>query len=279
MQYLKVDAIDKKHSSYFMHLVLDAMKYRQENNIHRPDMINLLMEARGMIPSAHVSKSQNHQWTDMEMVAQCFLFYLAGFETTAGLMSLASHELMENPDVQNRLYEEIQQTDEELEGQQLTYEALQKMTYMEMVVSEVLRKWPIPLSTDRMCNKDFEYVSTSTGERVVIKKGDVIRIPICGIHLDPKYYENPNVIDPERFNEENKSKIQYGTYLPFGMGPRSCIGNRFALLEAKAFLYYLLRDYRLEPSPKSCIPLVLDPKSVNLMAKNGFWIKFIPRKS
>uniref|UniRef100_A0A1I8PA26 Cytochrome P450 n=1 Tax=Stomoxys calcitrans TaxID=35570 RepID=A0A1I8PA26_STOCA len=174
--------------------------------------------------------------------------------------------------------EEIQETEENLQGKSLTYEALQKMTYMDMVVSEILRKWPVSLITDRQCNKDYEYVSPSTGERVVIKEGDVVRIPMCAIQRDAKYFENPEVLDPERFSEQNKSNIELGTYLPFGLGPRSCIGNRFALLEIKAFFYYLLRDFRLEPSPKSCVPLELDTANVKLQPKNGFWIQFKPRK-
>ncbi|XP_075144766.1 uncharacterized protein LOC142219885 [Haematobia irritans] len=278
VEYFKIEVFDKAYTDYFMKLVLDAMKYRKENNIHRPDMINLLMEAKGMIPS-DTPKAHFHEWSDVEMVAQCFLFFLAGFEPSSTVMSFAAYELMENPDVQNRLFKEINETEEILEGKPISYEVLQKMRYMDMVVSEVLRKWPVTLVTDRQCNKDYEYVSELTGERITIKAGDVIRIPMISIQRDPKYYENPEVFDPERFNEENKTKIHFGTYLPFGLGPRSCIGNRFALLEIKAFLYYLLRDFRLEASSKSCIPLVLDIKNVKLQPKNGFWIQFKPRNA
>ncbi|XP_061397873.1 probable cytochrome P450 9f2 [Musca vetustissima] len=253
------------------------MKYRQEHNIQRPDMINLLMEARGMIPT-EVQKTHFRQWTDMEVVAQCLAFLFAGFEPSSGVMSFSAHELMENPQVQEKLYEEIHGVDEELHGNPVTYELLQKMPYMEMVVSEVLRKWPVAGVTDRICNKDFEYVSKDTGERVVVKKGEKVRISMCGFQRDPNYFENPNVFDPERFSAENKMKIDHGTYLPFGVGPRNCIGTRFALLEVKVFLYYLLRDYQLEPCAKSCIPLVLDPTKMQLLPKGGFWLKLKPRK-
>ncbi|XP_073817821.1 probable cytochrome P450 9f2 [Musca autumnalis] len=274
---LKIDIFDKSFTEYFMHLVLDTMKYRQEHNIQRPDMINLLMEARGMIPT-EIQKTHYRQWTDVEVVAQCLIFLFAGFEPSSGVMSFAAHELMENPHVQQKLYEEIQEIDRDLHGKPVSYELLQKMQYLDMVVSEVLRKWPVPLITDRTCTKDFEYVSPEDGERIVIKKGDKLRISMCGIQRDPSNYENPDEFNPERFNMENKLKIETGIYLPFGLGPRNCIGNRFALLEVKAFLYYLLRDYRLDVSTRTCLPLRLDPANLQLLPKGGFWLKCVPRK-
>jgi len=66
-----------------------------------------------------------------------------------------AHELAVNPEVQDRLYEEVKEVKEELNGKQLTYEILQKMKYMDMVVSESLRKWPPNISSDRQCNKEF----------------------------------------------------------------------------------------------------------------------------
>lgn len=228
LQFLKLEIFDKAYTDYFMHLVLDAMEYRLEHDIHRPDMINLLMEARGMIPT-ETQKTHFRQWTDTELVAQCFLFFFAGFEPTSGVMSFAAHELVEYPEVQEKLFEEIQKTDEQLHGAPLTYETIHKMTYMDMVVSEVLRKWPVSLATDRACNKDYDYECPKTGERVAIKKGDLIRISMCALQRDPKYFENPEVLNPERFSAENKSKIEIGTYFPFGLGPRNCIGKNLMI--------------------------------------------------
>ncbi|XP_013101426.2 probable cytochrome P450 9f2 [Stomoxys calcitrans] len=275
-EFFKIEFFERSYTDYFMRLVLDAMKYRQEHNIHRPDMINLLMEARGMIPS-EAPKTHFRQWSDIEVVAQCFIFFAAGFDTSSSVMNFAAHELMENPHIQQRLYEEISKEDEELEGKSISYEALQRMPYLDMVVSEVLRKWPVALAVDRVCNKDYEYESQATGERIEIKKGDMIRVAMAGIQRDAKYYENPEEFNPERFSAENKSQIDAGIYMPFGLGPRNCIGNRFALLEIKAYLYYLLRDYRLDASPKTCTPLELDKTTIQLRPKNGFWLQLKPR--
>ncbi|KAI8046838.1 hypothetical protein M5D96_003052 [Drosophila gunungcola] len=224
---LKVEIFDKKSTQYFVRLVLDAMKYRQEHNIIRPDMINMLMEARGLIQTEKTKTTVVREWSDRDIVAQCF--------TSAVLMCFTAHELMENEDVQQKLYEEVQQVDADLEGKELTYEAIMGMKYLDQVVSEVLRKWPAAIAVDRECNK----------------------------------------ISPT--SDENKDTIQPFTYYPFGLGQRNCIGSRFALLEAKAVIYYLLKDYRFAPAAKSCIPLELASSGFQLAPKTGFWVKLIKR--
>lgn len=208
-----------------MRLVLDAMKYRQEHNIIRPDMINMLMESRGIFKGQEHAKVSNREWSDVDIVGQCFLFFFAGFETSAALTCLTSHELMENPTVQEKLLQEIREVEDQLEGKPLTYEALMGMRYMDMVVQECLRKWPGAIAIDRVCNKDITY-DLGDGKQLVLKKGDIISIPVVGIHRDPKYFENPLKFDPERFSDENKDKIEPCAYLPFGVGPRNCIGKQ-----------------------------------------------------
>ncbi|KAH8391653.1 hypothetical protein KR200_008186 [Drosophila serrata] len=272
---LKIELFDKKSTQYFVRLVLDAMKYRQEHNIIRPDMINMLLEARGLLQSDKTKTAPTREWSDRDIVAQCFVFFFAGFETSAVLMCFTAHELMENEDVQQKLYEEVQEVDQELGGKELTYEAIMGMKYLDQVVSEVLRKWPAAIAVDRECNKDITY--EVDGQSVEIKKGDVIWLPTCGFHRDPKYFENPSKFDPERFSDENKGDIQPFTYYPFGLGQRNCIGSRFALLEAKAVIYYLLKEYRFVPSKKSCIPLELASNGFQLAPKTGFWIKLVQR--
>lgn len=214
--------LDEKSTAYFSRLVLDSIAYRRNHKIHRPDMINMLMEAKGMLPSEHL-KTHNREWSNTELVAQCFLFFFGGFDTPANFMSFAAQELMENPDVQQKLYEEISKVTSQLQGNHLTYDLLQNMKYMDMVTSEVLRKWPISIFIDRVCNKDFHH-EFDNGEKIFIKKGTAIWMPIIAMHRDEQYFENPMKFDPERFSEQNKGKITPFTYMPFGSGPRNCIG-------------------------------------------------------
>lgn len=85
---------------------------------------------------------------------------------------------------------------------------------------------------DRMCVKEYTIESTNPGEMTLtIPKGMQVLIPTRAIHYDPKYFPNPNRFDPERFSEQNKHSIVTGSYMPFGVGPRNCIGRTSKLLE------------------------------------------------
>lgn len=135
---------------FYSNLVLGTMKYREENNIIRPDMIQLLMQAKKGTLSSETETSApddskgfavveeisadrlkggvKRDWSNNDLTAQCFLFFLAGFETSATLLCFMAHELCENPDVQKQLYDEIQQVQEQLNGNSVTYDALQANT-------------------------------------------------------------------------------------------------------------------------------------------------------
>jgi len=96
------------------------------------------------------------------------------------------------------------------------------------------------------------------------------------IHRDPKYYPNPKKFDPERFSDENKDSINSAAYFPFGLGPRNCIGSRFALMESKAIIFYMLSAFRIEKSPKTQDPIKLRSDSFNMKAEKGFWVNLSP---
>ena len=142
-----------------------------------------------------------------------------------------------------------------------------------MHFAETLRLWPPALMLDRVCVKPYIIEPVHEGEKPVhLQKGDTIWIPTVSIQRDEKYYPNPLVFDPERFNDENKSKIDPYTYTPFGVGPRNCIGSRFALLEIKIICVHLLSKFEFVATNKTQIPLELT-KAANLLAVDGgMWI-------
>lgn len=248
MKKLNVTIFDGWCSNYFRSLVLDTMETRDKQGIHRPDMINLLMQVRkGKYAQnneertdddgfATVDESQTgkrlvqREWTDDELIAQCFIFFLAGFESTSNTMAAMAYEISINPSIQDCLYQEIKEAKSKLNGQPIDYDSLQKMKYLDQVVSETLRKWPVLPMTDRYCVKDYVYDDGET--KVNIEKGAGVNVPIYAFHHDPKYFPNPHSFDPDRFSDENKKNIVSGTYMPFGIGPRSCIGN--AILNRKS---------------------------------------------
>ncbi|RZC39785.1 p450 domain containing protein [Asbolus verrucosus] len=99
-------------------------------------------------------------------------------------------------------------------------------------------------------------------------------MPTYAIHRDSQYFPDPERFNPERFSEENKGNIRPYTYLPFGSGPRNCIGSRFALLETKVLFFHILSHFEIIPIEKTQIPLQLNRKSFNMTAEGGFWFGF-----
>lgn len=112
----------------------------------------------------------------------------------------------------------------QIAGKRLTYDALQKMKYLDQVICETLRRWPPLPQTDRVCSKDY-IINCSGNVQLKIDKGACVLFQIYGIHNDPKYFPNPDQFDPDRFSDENRGNIVPGTFLAFGSGPRSCIGK------------------------------------------------------
>jgi len=111
---------------------------------------------------------------------------------------------------------------------------------MDQVIDETLRIFPPAKRVDREAGNDYEY------EGLKIKKGQVIAVPIFALHNDPDIYPEPEKFRPERFSDIEKKKREAVSFLPFGAGPRGCIGIRFAMIEIKLLLSTILSKYRFE---------------------------------
>lgn len=206
-----------------------------------------------------------------EVTAQAYVFFLAGFETSASTLSFCLYELAKNPDIQRKVHEEIDRVLEEQNGE-ISYDSVAQMKYLDCCIdgkleflkfsifcvelnviicgssTETLRKYPTVPFLNRECTKDYQIPGTD----VVIEKGVGIMISLLGLQFDEKYYPEPEKFIPERFNEENSAdkNIVNRPYLPFGDGPRICIGMRMGKMQAKAGLVMLLKDYKFELGDK-----------------------------
>jgi cytochrome P450 family 9 len=283
----------KAVGNFFIKLIKDNIASRKKHGIVRPDMINLLLEARtngfkqeeltdiqdtGFATAKETesvgknTKITKQEITDIDITAQALIFFFAGFDTVSSLMCFISYELGIHPDIQERLRQEVDETFENC-NRKLTYEALMSMKYLDMVVSETLRKWPASVAVDRVCTKPYT-IEPKTSDEVPLhlEQNAVVWLPIYALHRDPKYFPEPDLFDPERFNDENKSKIIPYSYIPFGSGPRNCIGSRFALLETKVLFFHILLHFEIVPVAKTQIPLHLNRKSFTMTAENGFWL-------
>lgn len=155
-------------------------------------------------------------WSDDEITAQCFIFFFAGFETVSTAMTFLAYELVRNPDIQDKLRTEIDEVNESLKGEDLNYEALHKMKYLDQVITESLRLHPPVPIVDRICTKDFTL--DYDGKKIEFETGRSFYIPIYSIHHDSQYYPDPEKFDPERFSDENKHKVSQDWFMPFGVG-------------------------------------------------------------
>ncbi|XP_067009323.2 probable cytochrome P450 6a13 [Anabrus simplex] len=276
-------------TDFFLNVVKETVDYREKNNVKRNDFLQMLIELknkghveeddhRGKVQVAgtqeqfHGERNDFTGMTDTVLAAQVFIFFVAGFETSSTLMSFALYELALNPDVQTRLRDEVDATLQECEGN-ITYEAVQKMQYLDQVISEVSRKYPAIGFLQRECTTPYDIPGTD----VHLDKGTRVIIPVFGLHHDPQYFPDPEKFDPERFSENNKAKRHHYVYLPFGEGPRMCIGMRFGLLQSKVGLVTVLANYEFSVCKDTPIPIVFSPTSIGMSSKYGYKLKITNR--
>ncbi|XP_026668851.1 cytochrome P450 9e2-like, partial [Ceratina calcarata] len=161
----------------------------------------------------------------------------------------------------------------------VTYEVIHGMKYLDAVICETMRLYPLVSFLDRVCIKKFELPPALPGGKpFTMEPGMNLWVPVMPIHKDPNYYENPNKFDPDRFMEDGKKLFNSYIYLPFGVGPRICIGSRFAMIKMKVLLCYLFARFDVKAGAKTNIPMQLKKGFTAVMPKNGFWVKLEPRK-
>lgn len=286
-------------TQFFISAVRETIKYREQHNIVRNDFMQQLIQLKNQghvqeddevnkenmkkefstnnttLPAKNgVNITENIVFTDSRLASQAFIFFLAGFETSSTTLSFCLYELAVNPDIQTKLREEIDATLGKMGGQ-ITYDGVQSMKYLGQVIDETLRKHPPASNITRIVTQPYTIPDTSAK----LEKGIRVVIPVYAIHHDPRYYPEPGRFDPERFSDEAKSSRPHFTYLPFGEGPRNCIGMRFGLLQTKIGLTVLLSNFEFSVCEMTKQPLELDPKSFITSAKGGIWLKISERST
>lgn len=204
--------------------------------------------------------------------------HLSSFlETTFGLLYFVAHEVAVNPEVQERLHAEIDCVLAD-SSREFTFEIFNnRLGYLDAVIIETLRMYPIIPITDRECSKSFEPPPVLPGVKAyVMNEGSHLWLPIYAIQRDSKYFEKPNTFDTDRFLDKKSNLVNSGAYLPFGMGPRNCIAKTFALMKAKVALFHIFARCWLEVCSETTMPMKLKTRGVFLTAKNGFWLRIVP---
>ncbi|XP_055632929.1 probable cytochrome P450 6a14 isoform X2 [Toxorhynchites rutilus septentrionalis] len=206
---------------FFVELVRSTIDYREKNNIQRNDFLNLLIQLKN-------SDDPEESLTIEEITAQVFFFFWAGFDTSASGLVCCLHELAMNPDIQEKVRSEIMRV---CDDRVLTYERVSSVEYLNMVIDETFRKYP-PGDLHRNILQDYQV----PGSDLKLPANTMVIIPTFAIHHDPEHYPEPERFDPERFNATNRANRHPYVYLPFGKGPRYCIGMRFGLTQTTLWL-------------------------------------------
>lgn len=229
---------------------------RSGGTAYKPDLLQLMLDAQG--------SSDGHGVTDQHVVSNAFIALIAGYETTAVSLAFISHVLATRPEVQERIIEEARHLFPEkmANNEKLSYEDLHSLKYLSCVVKETLRLYPpVVLFLSRYCNRSCVI------NGYVFPAGCFVMIPVYQIHHDPTIWEDPEEFRPERFSGADERAISPVQYMPFGAGPRMCIGMRFAMLEIRMAVIEMLRLVRIRPganfkaTPDLVVPtVIINPK-------------------
>lgn len=239
----------KKRTNKIMDsVILPIIEERRKTGEDTGDLLSMLL----------LSKDENGEGMDDQQVRdEAVTLVLAGHETTSNALTWTLYLLSQNPEIEQKLAEEVQTV---LEGRAPTLEDIRNLPYTEMVLKEGMRLYPPAWNIGRMPHEDTELGGLH------IKQFSPMLIPIYAVHRDERWYPDPEKFDPERWTKENESKLPKYAYMPFGGGPRICIGNAFAMMEATLILASIVQKFSLRLAPNH---RVVPEETVTLRPKYG----------
>lgn len=224
----RIKLVPQDLEDFFMTIVKQTVDHREASKDNeRKDFMQLMIQLKnqGYLSAdkddEEIEKSSNgdlKKLTFNEIAAQAFLFFAAGFETSSSTMNFCLFELSRNLDKQKKVHEELDKILKDTDINDITYEMLNEMKYLECCIDEALRLYPIVPALIRESTKDHKFSSSN----LKIEKKIPIMIPVMGLQRDPEIYDNPMEFRPERFlnSPHGNGKVPGLFYMPFGDGPR-----------------------------------------------------------
>lgn len=227
--------------------LMSVLEERRRNPSDRQDLVSMLISAS--------DPETGRMMTDVEIIDNLMTFITAGHETTALGLAWTFDLLARNPECEARLLAEIEEV---TQGGEVRPEHIGELNYTRQVFSEAMRLYPPAPIITRTALKDFKL-----GDYLV-PEGTVMFVPIYAVHHHAAIWNEPEKFDPDRFlTDATKARHRYA-YMPFGAGPRVCIGNAFAVMEAVAVLAVILQKLRLRTdgiTPEPLMKVTLRPKT------------------
>lgn len=233
--------------SFLRSSLASVIEQRRREPIDREDLVSMLLTAS--------DPETGRRMTDEEIIDNLMTFITAGHETTALGLAWTFHLLAKHPAEEAKVIAEINQV---TGGGPVLSEHVAQLSYTRQVFSEAMRLYPPAPVITRTAVEPFDL----NGHHIPV--GTVFFVPIYAVHHRRELWPDPERFDPERFNQDNSRGRHRYAYMPFGAGPRVCIGNAFALMEAVAVLAVLLQSFRLsnrgDVSPQPVMKVTLRPR-------------------
>ncbi|XP_013142896.1 PREDICTED: cytochrome P450 3A19-like [Papilio polytes] len=207
------------------------------------DLINVLRKIK------QDYEKENKDISEDTLIAQAAIFLQGGYDTVASTLSFCTYELAFLPQLQEKLYKEVCEVKKRNGNKDLDPSALNELTLMQCVMKETFRKYMSMGWLDRVAAADYRI-----DDKLTISAGTPLYVNALGLHYDPDIFPEPMQFNPDRFLPENEKKIPPFSYIPFGEGPRMCIGRRFGEQTFLTALCHLVVRYSWRPPPAAALP-------------------------
>lgn len=227
----------KRGRAFLDETVYGLIAQRRESGLEGDDLLSLLLNVR----DEEAENPEDAVMTDVQLRDEVITLFAAGHETTAVALTWAWYLLATHPDIQARFHAEL---DDVLGRRGPTFEDLSSLPFTERILTESMRLYPPIWSTGRMVFRGF----TLGGWE--IPTGAVVSAPQLIVHRDPRWFENPLEFQPDRWTPEFRAGLHRFAYYPFGGGPRLCIGEGFAWMEAMLVLATMGQRWSMRHDPR-----------------------------